>query len=117
MLALNLLLIKSTNIERIKENIEAINFKMDIDDYNRIVDDHDFGFWGNPYSYFNSVSHPHYMCISTNLRVLYEHHYIQVNHLLNNFYSKINFLFYRSKQQKIYILKFFHIYNPLLYLF
>lgn len=29
-------LIKSTNIERIKENIEAINFKMDIDDYNRI---------------------------------------------------------------------------------
>lgn len=56
----------------------AVYLKIPIDDYNRIVDDHDFGFWRNPYSYFNSVSCIHYMCISTNLRVLYEHHYMEL---------------------------------------
>jgi len=56
----------------------AVYLKIPIDDYNRIIDDHDFAFWRNPYSYFNSVSYAHYMCISTNLRVLYEHHYMQL---------------------------------------
>ena len=56
----------------------AVYLKIPIDDYNRIVDDHDFGFWRNPYSYFNSVSYVHYMCISTNLRVLYEYHYMEL---------------------------------------
>jgi thymidylate synthase (FAD) len=56
----------------------AVYLKVPRDDFNRIVDDHDFAFWNNPYSYFNGVDYSNYMCISTNLRVLYEYHYMEL---------------------------------------
>ena len=55
----------------------TVYLKVPMEDFNKIVDDHDLEFWDNPYTYFY-VLDLKYMCISTNLRVLYEHQYTQL---------------------------------------
>lgn len=51
----------------------AVYLKMSMKDFNEEVDDHDLNFYENPHTYFNGSSGE--MCISTNLRVLYDYHY------------------------------------------
>lgn len=53
----------------------TVYITMPLTDYNNLVDDHDFNFFLNPYTYFQSNPLNHEIYISTNYRVLLDYHY------------------------------------------
>lgn len=55
----------------------AIYLKVPLKRYNEIVDDHDFDFFENPYTKWGRMNDG-YICLSTNLLVLYEYHYMDL---------------------------------------
>lgn len=55
----------------------AIYLKVPLKQYSKIVDDHDSDFFENPYTRWGHMNDGH-ICLSTNLRVLYEYHYMDL---------------------------------------
>ena len=62
----------------------TVYLKVPIEYFNDIVDDHDFNFYDNPYTRWGYTNDRKFICLSTNLRVLYEYHYMDLLKFLHD---------------------------------